>query len=61
MKTPNQNIKPLTTKINKKGNLEIGGCDLVEVAKRYGTPLYLYCEKTLREMARAYKDAFSSY
>ena len=61
MKTQNQNIKPLTTKINKRGNLEIGGCDLVEVAKRYGTPLYLYCEKTIREMARAYKDAFSSY
>ena len=61
METPNQNIKPITTKTNERGNLEIGGCDLVEVAKKHGTPLYLYCEKTIREMAKAYKDAFANY
>jgi len=38
--TANQSIKPVTTKINENGHLEIGGCDLVELAEKYGTPLY---------------------
>ncbi len=60
-KTANQNIKPLTTKINDKGNLEIGGCDLISLVETYGSPLYVYDEKTIREMARAYKKAFEGY
>lgn len=61
MKTANQNIKPVTTKINKEGNLEIGGCDLVELANKYGTPLYVFDEETIRSITRSYKDAFKSY
>ena len=61
MKTANQNIKPITTKINNNGNIEIGGCDLVELANKYGTPLYVYDEETIRSMTRSYKDAFKSY
>lgn len=57
----NQNIKPLNTKINEKGNLEIGGCDLVDLAKTYGTPLYVMDEDTLVKMAKDYKEAFSKY
>lgn len=60
-KTANQNIKPLTTKINDQGNLEIGGCDLISLVETYGSPLYVYDEKTIREMARAYKKAFEGY
>ncbi len=55
----NQNIKPITTKVNEKGNLEIGGCDLVELADKYSTPLYVVDEATLRGIAREYKKAFS--
>jgi len=61
MKTVNQNIKPLTAKRNSAGNLEIGGCDTVELVQKYGTPLYVMDEITLRTMAREYKDAFKSY
>ena len=61
MKTINQYIKPLTIKRNEKGNLEIGGCDLVELAKQYGTPLYIIDEKSLRTTTKEYKDAFSKY
>lgn len=61
MITANQNIKPITTKINEKGNLEIGGCDLVDLANQYGTPLYVYDEETIRSMTRSYKDAFKDY
>ena len=57
----NQNLKPLTLKTGSSGNLEIGGCDTVELAQKYGTPLYVLDELTLREICREYKDAFKSY
>ena len=44
----NQYIKPVSTKINSNNNIEIGGCDLVELAKEYQTPLYVLDEVTLR-------------
>ncbi len=57
----NQFIRPLTTKINEKGNLDIGGCDLTELADKYGTPLYVIDEHTLRSICKDYKKAFSKY
>lgn len=59
--TANQNIKPITTKINENGHLEIGGCDLVELAEKYGTPLYVFDEETIRTIANQYKNAFKDY
>lgn len=61
MKTANQDIRPVTTKINEKGNIEIGGCDLIELANKYSTPLYIFDEATIRSMTQSYKDAFKSY
>ena len=61
MTTANQSLKPVTTKINDKGHIEIGGCDLIELASQYGTPLYVYDEETIRTIARQYKQAFSAY
>ena len=55
----NQSLKPITTE--RKGNLHIGGCDLVELAKKYGTPLYVIDEVSLREICREYIDAFKNY
>ena len=57
----NQNIKPLNTKRNEKGNLEISNCDLVELAKKYQTPLYVIDEVTLKQTIEDYKNAFSKY
>ena len=57
----NQSLKPVTTKTNEAGNLEIGGCDLVELTNTYGTPLYVLDEKTLRNICNDYKQAFSGY
>ncbi|HIU85979.1 TPA: diaminopimelate decarboxylase [Candidatus Spyradomonas excrementavium] len=54
-------MKPVTTKINENGHLEIGGCDLVELAEKYGTPLYVFDEKTIRTIANEYKTAFKDY
>lgn len=57
----NQLLKPITTKINAQGNLEIGGCDLVELAQKYETPLYVFDETTLRTICKEYKKAFKEY
>lgn len=61
MDSTNQSLKPITTKINDDGNLEIGGCDLVKLAENYGTPLYVLDEATIRKICRDYKDAFKGY
>ena len=61
MESTNQFLKPLTAKRNDAGNLEIGGCDLVELAEKYGTPLYVIDEQTLRSICADYKKAFSKY
>ncbi len=45
-----------TLKINQNGHLEIGGCDAVELAKKFGTPLYVMDEKYIRDMCRVYRD-----
>lgn len=57
----NQSIKPITTEVNKSGNLQIGGCDLVKLAEEYETPLYVIDEKTLRTICQEYKKAFKDY
>ncbi len=61
MKTANQDIRPITRNINEQGNIEIGGCDLVELANTYGTPLYIFDEETIRSITKSYKDAFKDY
>ena len=45
-----------TLKINSKGHLEIGGCDTVDLAAKFGTPLYVFDEKYIREMMDVYRD-----
>lgn len=45
-----------TLKIDQNGHLEIGGCDAVELAKKFGTPLYVMDEKYIRDMCRVYRD-----
>lgn len=57
----NQNVKPLNTKRNEKGNLEISGCDLIDLAQEYKTPLYVIDRVTLEQMAKDYIGAFSKY
>ena len=57
----NQFLKPITTEINKKGHISIGGCDLADLAEKYGTPLYVLDEETLRGICRDYKNAFKNY
>lgn len=54
-------VLPETAKVNAKGRLEIGGADAVDMAKKFGTPLYVIDEKAVRGACRAYKKVFSRY
>ncbi|MEE8373979.1 MAG: diaminopimelate decarboxylase [Dehalococcoidia bacterium] len=41
-------LLPDGAEANAKGHLAIGGCDTVELAAEFGTPLYVFDESTLR-------------
>lgn len=49
-----------TQRVNNAGHLEIGGCDTVELAAEFGTPLYVMDEEHIRRQIRAMKEAFQS-
>jgi len=53
-------VYPLGTRVNERGHLEVGGCDVVELAERFGTPAYIYAEDDIRARTRAYLDAFEA-
>ena len=47
--------------INEKGHLMLGGCDALELAAQFGTPLYVMEEDTIRKVCRSYTQAISGY
>ncbi len=47
--------------VSEKGHLLFAGQDTVEIAEKYGTPLYVLDEDKIREKCRAYKRAFARY
>lgn len=49
-----------TMRINKAGHLEIGGVDTLDLAREFGTPLYVLDEEAFRENCRKLKEAFAS-
>lgn len=48
-----------TMRVNEKGRLEIGGCDTVELAREFGTPLYVLDEAYFRRNCRDYYRSFT--
>ena len=53
-------VYPLGSHRNEAGRLVVGGCDVVELAREFGTPAYVYAEDDMRARARAYLEAFRS-
>ena len=47
--------------INSENHLVIGQHDTVELAKKFGTPLYVLDEDLMRDNCRAYKNAIDTY
>ncbi len=52
-------LLPDTAGVNEKGHLTLGGCDVVELAAEFGTPLYVFDEATLRRTCAEYRREFS--
>jgi len=59
--SPNRNLAPLSSALDGEGRLQVGGCTLSELARTYGTPLYVLDEATLRASCRAYREALQRH
>lgn len=57
---PLSDILPLTAAVNEAGHLTLGGCDAVELAREFDTPLYVFDEETLRHQCRKFQAEFRS-
>jgi diaminopimelate decarboxylase len=53
-------VYPIDGRLNEQGRLEIAGCDVVELAERFGTPAYVVSEEDLRSRARAFRGALEA-
>lgn len=47
--------------VNEKGHLTIGKADTVELAEKYGTPLYVMDEELIRENARSFRTSIDKF
>ncbi|MEE0060946.1 MAG: diaminopimelate decarboxylase [Acutalibacteraceae bacterium] len=47
--------------VNENGHLTIGGCDTTELAKEFGTPLYVMDEDTIRNTCKSYVNSVEKY
>jgi diaminopimelate decarboxylase len=50
---------PDTAAVDNKNNLVIGGCKCTDLAKEFGTPLYVFDEQTIRSRCREFKEQFT--
>ena len=53
-------VYPAATRVNERGHLELGGCDAVDLARDFGTPVYVVVEDDLRARARVFLDALAA-
>lgn len=51
-------IRPISYTVDQEGKVSIGKIKVEELAAKFGTPLYILCEETIRQRARAYKGSF---
>jgi diaminopimelate decarboxylase len=59
--SPNLEIRPSTASINASNHLVIGGCDTVDLAEKFGTPLWVIDEETIRQATRSCFAGLSGY
>ena len=52
-------VYPIGSRVNERGHLEVGGCDVVELVAEFGSPAYIYAEDDVRARAEAYRAAFA--
>lgn len=50
-------LLPVSYRVGGTGRVEVGGCDVVELARAHGTPLYIYDRDTVTQRASEYMAA----
>ena len=60
IKIPKLALFPLTAGVSEAGHLIIGGCDTLDLANEFGTPLYLFDEASLRAKCAEIKTEFAN-
>ena len=60
MKPLNSSVFPMTSAVDENGHLMIGGCNVIDLAKEYGTPLYVLDNETILAKCREYRFEFES-
>jgi diaminopimelate decarboxylase len=48
---------PIGSHLAENGHLRVGGCDVMELAREFGTPAFVVDEDDLRTRARTFRDA----
>lgn len=56
-----KHLLPDSAKTNNSGRLEIGGCDLIDIAERFGTPTFVYDEAHLRARCQEAVKVFGKH
>lgn len=53
-------VLPMSSALTSGGHLEIGGCDTVDLAAEFGTPLFVYDEAHIRARCSEFREAFAA-
>jgi diaminopimelate decarboxylase len=59
--SPNLSIKPVSIGVNEKNHLTLAGLDLVDLADKFGTPLWAMDEQTIRQAVQAIQAGLDDY
>jgi diaminopimelate decarboxylase len=51
---------PIGSRLADDGRLELGGCDALDLAREFGTPVIVVSEDDIRARVRAFKQAFAA-
>lgn len=57
----NKELYPISTKINNKGHLIIGDCNVIDLVKKYGTPLYVINKESLTSKCNEYINSLKKH
>jgi len=52
-------VFPMGARLNEAGALCVGGCDVRDLAREFGTPAYVYAEDDMRARAQGFMAAFA--
>ena len=61
VQSPNSKVRPASAAVNEQDHLTIGGVDTVELAEKFGTPLWVMDEQTMLSAIASYKQGLEDY